>query len=146
MFFLLQIKHKKKTLYDNKIIHIIYDLLHLKLVLKLSNSGSISSVTYTLYSSVSIYEPVSTMEERQRWSNIVLVFLVLYLTLLGDISALSITVTDVECVYKYVMYEGDTVTGNFVVADHEKFWSSDHPGIDLVVRKFSIFYIRFFFC
>lgn len=81
------------------------------------------------------------MEDRQRSSNIVLVFLVLFLTLLGDISALSITVNDVECVYEYVMYEGDTVTGNFVVTDHDIFWSSDHPGIDLVVSKISILYV-----
>ncbi|KAL1808486.1 hypothetical protein DCAR_0727948 [Daucus carota subsp. sativus] len=75
------------------------------------------------------------MEERQRWSNIVPVFLVLFLTLVRDISALSITVTDVECVYEYVMYEGDTISGNFVVVDHDIFWSSDHPGIDLVVTS-----------
>lgn len=83
------------------------------------------------------------MEERQRWSNIVPVFLVLFLTLVRDISALSITVTDVECVYEYVMYEGDTISGNFVVVDHDIFWSSDHPGIDLVVSKLPIFYILF---
>lgn len=75
------------------------------------------------------------MEERQRWSNIVLVFLVFFLTLVRDMSALSITVNDVECVYEYVMYEGDTITGNFVVVDHDIFWTSDHPGIDLVVSK-----------
>lgn len=96
---------------------------------------------YILYESTTlVVTAVSTMEERQRWSNIVLVFFVLFLTLLGDISALSITVNDVECVYEYVFYEGDTVSGNFVVAGHEFFWSSDHPGIDFIVRKLPIFY------
>eukprot|EP00252_Welwitschia_mirabilis_P025033 TRINITY_DN7670_c0_g1_i1.p1 TRINITY_DN7670_c0_g1~~TRINITY_DN7670_c0_g1_i1.p1 ORF type:complete len:209 (+),score=27.75 TRINITY_DN7670_c0_g1_i1:274-900(+) len=46
---------------------------------------------------------------------------------------LSLTVQDVECVYENVEYEGDTVSGNFVVVDHEIFWTSDHPGIDFVV-------------
>ncbi|KAG8044321.1 hypothetical protein GUJ93_ZPchr0139g33500 [Zizania palustris] len=30
---------------------------------------------------------------------------------------------------------GDTVSGNFVVVDHDIFWSSDHPGIDLTVTS-----------
>ncbi|KAK1296591.1 Transmembrane emp24 domain-containing protein p24beta3 [Acorus calamus] len=50
-------------------------------------------------------------------------------------SGLAVTVTDMECVYEYVLYDGDTVSGNFVVVDHDIFWSSDHPGIDLIVRK-----------
>ncbi|XP_071737031.1 transmembrane emp24 domain-containing protein p24beta3-like [Rutidosis leptorrhynchoides] len=53
----------------------------------------------------------------------------------GDVSALSVTVNDVECVYEYVLYEGDTVSGNFVVVDHDIFWSSDHPGIDFIVSS-----------
>lgn len=59
----------------------------------------------------------------------------LLFSFVGDlsVSALSVTVNDVECVYEYVLYEGDTVSGNFVVVDHDIFWSSDHPGIDLVV-------------
>uniref|UniRef100_A0A7N0TT99 GOLD domain-containing protein n=1 Tax=Kalanchoe fedtschenkoi TaxID=63787 RepID=A0A7N0TT99_KALFE len=48
---------------------------------------------------------------------------------------LAVTVNDVECVYEYVLYEGDTVSGNFVVVDHDIFWGSDHPGIDLVVTS-----------
>ncbi|KAK1270776.1 Transmembrane emp24 domain-containing protein p24beta3 [Acorus gramineus] len=47
-------------------------------------------------------------------------------------SGLAVTVTDMECVYEYVLYDGDTVSGNFVVVDHDIFWSSDHPGIDLI--------------
>ncbi|XP_010279262.1 PREDICTED: transmembrane emp24 domain-containing protein p24beta3 [Nelumbo nucifera] len=54
---------------------------------------------------------------------------------LRHLSALSITVNDVECVYEYVLYEGDSVSGNFVVVDHDIFWSSDHPGIDLTVTS-----------
>lgn len=59
--------------------------------------------------------------------------LVLLYSFTGDVSALSVTVNDVECVYEYVLYEGDTVSGNFVVVDHDIFWSSDHPGIDFIV-------------
>ncbi|KAL1543306.1 transmembrane emp24 domain-containing protein p24beta3-like [Salvia divinorum] len=59
----------------------------------------------------------------------------LLLTALTRISALSVTVNDVECIYEYVLYEGDTVTGNFVVVDHDIFWSSDHPGIDFTVTS-----------
>lgn len=55
------------------------------------------------------------------------------MTLVRHISALSVTVNDEECVYEYVLYEGDTVTGNFVVVDHDIFWSSDHPGLDFTV-------------
>ncbi|KAE9445807.1 hypothetical protein C3L33_22299, partial [Rhododendron williamsianum] len=36
----------------------------------------------------------------------------------GDVSALSVTVNDVECVSEYVFYEGDGVSGNFVVLEH----------------------------
>jgi p24 family protein beta-1 len=46
---------------------------------------------------------------------------------------LSLTVSDTECVYEYVAYDGDTVSGNFVVVDHDIFWGSDHPGIDFTV-------------
>ncbi|GJM96576.1 hypothetical protein PR202_ga13429 [Eleusine coracana subsp. coracana] len=49
--------------------------------------------------------------------------------------ALSVTVTDTECIHEFVPYEGDTVSGNFVVVDHDIFWSSDHPGIDLTVTS-----------
>ncbi|KAL1806501.1 hypothetical protein DCAR_0832300 [Daucus carota subsp. sativus] len=72
------------------------------------------------------------MEERKRC---VLGFLLLFFTLIRDLSALSITVNDVECVYEYVLYEGDTISGNFVVVDHDIFWGSDHPGIDLIVTS-----------
>ncbi|PIM98909.1 putative cargo transport protein EMP24 (p24 protein family) [Handroanthus impetiginosus] len=54
----------------------------------------------------------------------------LLLSMVSRMSALSVTVNDVECIYEYVLYEGDTVSGNFVVVDHDIFWSSDHPGID----------------
>ncbi|KAL5785637.1 hypothetical protein ACOSQ2_008029 [Xanthoceras sorbifolium] len=56
-------------------------------------------------------------------------------SLIGRISSLSVTVNDVECVYEYVLYEDDTVSGNFVVVDHDIFWGSDHPGIDLTVTS-----------
>ncbi|KAF0914654.1 hypothetical protein E2562_031118 [Oryza meyeriana var. granulata] len=40
-----------------------------------------------------------------------------------------------HCIHEFVPYEGDTVSGNFVVVDHDIFWSSDHPGIDLTVTS-----------
>ncbi|EEF45227.1 transmembrane emp24 domain-containing protein p24beta3 [Ricinus communis] len=66
---------------------------------------------------------------------IYVVGILLLMNLIGRISSLSVTVNDVECVYEYVLYEGDTVSGNFVVVDHDIFWSSDHPGIDLTVTS-----------
>ncbi|KAL2469816.1 Transmembrane emp24 domain-containing protein p24 beta 3 [Abeliophyllum distichum] len=57
----------------------------------------------------------------------------LLMSIISRISALSVTVNNVECVYEYVLYEGDTVSGNFVVVDHDIFWNSDHPGIDFTV-------------
>jgi len=69
--------------------------------------------------------------ERMCASMIVLVLL----SLVGRISSLSVTVNDVECVSEYVLYEGDMVSGNFVVVDHDIFWTSDHPGIDFTVTS-----------
>lgn len=66
------------------------------------------------------------------------VLMCLMLCFFGRIESLSVTVNDVECVYEYVLYEGDTVSGNFVVVDHDIFWSSDHPGIDFTVSAISI--------
>ncbi|XP_065863233.1 transmembrane emp24 domain-containing protein p24beta3 [Euphorbia lathyris] len=60
---------------------------------------------------------------------------VLLLCVIGRISSISVTVNDIECVYEYVLYEGDSVSGNFVVVDHDIFWSSDHPGIDFSVTS-----------
>ncbi|XP_058212105.1 transmembrane emp24 domain-containing protein p24beta3 [Rhododendron vialii] len=65
----------------------------------------------------------------------VMVGLLLLSFFAGDVSALSVTVNDVECVSEFVFYEGDSVSGNFVVVDHDIFWSSDHPGIDFIVSS-----------
>ncbi|GFY85029.1 emp24/gp25L/p24 family/GOLD family protein [Actinidia rufa] len=59
----------------------------------------------------------------------------LLLSFVRDLSALSVTVNDVECVSEYVIYEGDMVSGNFVVVDHDIFWNSDHPGIDFTATS-----------
>ena len=77
------------------------------------------------------------MERRKRSIGLLETFLILGLLVSfpRSLSALSITVNDVECVYEFVLFEGDTITGNFVVVDHDIFWSSDHPGIDLVVSS-----------
>lgn len=78
------------------------------------------------------------MERRKRFRSTaeLCLFLTLLLASLRHLSALSVTVHESECVYEYVLYEGDTVSGNFVVVDHDIFWSSDHPGIDFTVRPF----------
>ncbi|XP_057505966.1 transmembrane emp24 domain-containing protein p24beta3-like [Actinidia eriantha] len=75
--------------------------------------------------------------ERMRAPKIssVLMVALLMLGLVRDLSALSVTVNEEECVYEYVFYEGDSISGNFVVVDHDIFWSSDHPGIDFTVMS-----------
>ena len=70
-----------------------------------------------------------------------MVFMCLTVSFFARIESLSVTVNDVECVYEYVLYEGDTVSGNFVVVDHDIFWSSDHPGIDFTVSAISITFL-----
>ena len=80
------------------------------------------------------------MERKLRYGNgssiaqLLMSFLLLT-SFIGRIASLSVTVNDVECVYEYVLYEGDTVSGNFVVVDHDIFWNSDHPGIDFTVSS-----------
>lgn len=84
------------------------------------------------------------MEERKRRGRIRVCTLLicLLLTFVARIESLSVTVNDVECIYEYVLYEGDSITGNFVVVDHDIFWGHDHPGIDMTV--ISIF-LSFFY-
>lgn len=53
----------------------------------------------------------------------------------GNVAALSITVTEMECVSEQVLYEGDSISGNFVAIDHDIFWSADHPGIEFTVSS-----------
>ncbi|KAA8527647.1 hypothetical protein F0562_034958 [Nyssa sinensis] len=73
--------------------------------------------------------------ERKRCLKIYVLLGLLLFSFVRNLSALSVTVNDEECVYEYVLYEGDSVSGNFVVVDHDIFWSSDHPGIDLTVTS-----------
>ena len=64
-------------------------------------------------------------------------------------AALSLIVTDVECVYEYVYYNDDTVSGNFVVVDHDASWRSTNPGVDFTVLHLHFYlYIctRIYFC
>ncbi|KAL5702188.1 hypothetical protein ACHQM5_027435 [Ranunculus cassubicifolius] len=77
------------------------------------------------------------MEKRQRvgFPCLCLILCLFFLNLVPRISALSVTVNDIECIYEYVLYEGDSVSGNFVVVDHDIFWSSDHPGLDFDVTS-----------
>ncbi|XP_020586010.1 transmembrane emp24 domain-containing protein p24beta3-like [Phalaenopsis equestris] len=62
-------------------------------------------------------------------------FLLLLASWPRRLSALSVTVTDTECVYDFVQFDGDIVSGNFVVVDHDIFWGSDHPGLDLTISS-----------
>ncbi|XP_047337030.1 transmembrane emp24 domain-containing protein p24beta3-like [Impatiens glandulifera] len=78
------------------------------------------------------------MEKRTRNINPSRIILFAGLLLLSSVDqtlALSVTVNDVECVYEYVLYEGDSISGNFVVVDHDIFWAADHPGIDFSVTS-----------
>ncbi|KAI9080357.1 hypothetical protein K1719_037751 [Acacia pycnantha] len=63
----------------------------------------------------------------------------LALVFLGSIichgSALSISLIERECVSENILHDGDTVSGNFVVMDHDIFWSSDHPGIEFTATS-----------
>jgi hypothetical protein len=69
-----------------------------------------------------------------------LVLAVALLTAAGSrADARSVTVTGTKCIYDFVPYEGDSVSGNFVLAHHDTFRSSDHPGIDLTVLSYFIF-------
>ncbi|GKV19674.1 hypothetical protein SLEP1_g29900 [Rubroshorea leprosula] len=71
----------------------------------------------------------------RRWGKMWVLMGLLLFSWVSDVSSLSVTVNNVECVYEYVLYEGDNVSGNFVVVDHDIFWSSDHPGIDFIVTS-----------
>ncbi|KAE8694826.1 Transmembrane emp24 domain-containing protein p24beta3 [Hibiscus syriacus] len=53
----------------------------------------------------------------------------------NNVSSLSVTIDDVECVYEYMLYDDDTISGYFVVVDHDILWSSDHRGIDFIVTS-----------
>lgn len=68
-----------------------------------------------------------------RFQGLVLSLLILSSGFVDFSYGLSLTVSDTECVYEYVAYDGDAVSGNFVVVDHDIFWGSDHPGIDFTV-------------
>lgn len=54
----------------------------------------------------------------------------LMLSFVDDMESLSMTMNEIERVYKYVLYEDDTVSRNFVVVNHDIFWRSNHLGID----------------
>ncbi|KAM7257609.1 hypothetical protein ACFE04_013350 [Oxalis oulophora] len=55
------------------------------------------------------------------------------LSFIGKVSSLSITVTEQECVSEHILFDGDSIFGNFVVMDHDIFWNAEHPGIEFSV-------------
>lgn len=69
---------------------------------------------------------------RGRWSCVL--WAVLGLAVVGRSGALMTTVLQQECVFEEVGYDGDLVSGSFVVIDHGLSWSDD-PGVELVVGK-----------
>ncbi|KAK9281878.1 hypothetical protein L1049_004785 [Liquidambar formosana] len=75
------------------------------------------------------------MAKRFGSAEICLLLLLFLLSSIGHITALSITLDDTECVSESVLHEGDNISGNFVVTDHDLFWSSHHPGIDFTVTS-----------
>ncbi|KAK2417652.1 emp24/gp25L/p24 family/GOLD family protein [Trifolium repens] len=68
-------------------------------------------------------------------SQICTIVIILLGSIISHAFSLSISLHDVECVSENVPHDGDTVSGNFVVMDHDIFWSSDHPGIDFTVTS-----------
>lgn len=83
------------------------------------------------------------MERRQAKIHVFVLIGLMLLSSIERISSLSVTVNEDECVQEYVLYEGDTVSGNFVVVDHDIFWGSDHPGLDFTVREIFDHFCRF---
>ena len=50
--------------------------------------------------------------------------------------AVSFNVHGKECLYEYVFFGGDTVSGSFVVHEQGAFWKSEDIGIDFEVSLF----------
>ncbi|CAI8614238.1 unnamed protein product [Vicia faba] len=63
------------------------------------------------------------------------ILIIFFGTLISHAFSLSISLNDVECISEHVPHDNDLVSGNFVVMDHDIFWSSDHPGIDFTVTS-----------
>ncbi|KAM7254146.1 hypothetical protein ACFE04_031828 [Oxalis oulophora] len=55
------------------------------------------------------------------------------LSFIRFVSTLSITVTEYECVSEHVLFDGDSISGNFVVIDHDIFWNTEPPAIEFTV-------------
>lgn len=62
--------------------------------------------------------------------------MVLLLGFLHYTTCFSFVVNELECIYENAEYEGDIVSGNFVVVDHDIFWVFGHPEIDFIVSFF----------
>lgn len=75
--------------------------------------------------------PILATMELRPW----IALLVALTAIVAPAQALLLTVQNTECVWEDVEYDGDIITGNFVVLDHEIFWGADHPGIELVVGE-----------
>lgn len=71
---------------------------------------------------------------RRQWWIFLAVLVLVGLGCVDRGKALMTTITHQECVYEEVDYEGDTVSGSFVVIDHGLAWA-DEPGVELVVRS-----------
>lgn len=69
---------------------------------------------------------------RRGWSFFALA--VLGFACVGQSRALMTTITHQECVFEEVEYDGDLVSGSFVVIDHGLSWN-DEPGVELAVGQ-----------
>lgn len=68
----------------------------------------------------------------------------LLLLLCHQSSALMTTITHQECVYEEVQFDGDHVSGSFVVVDHGLSWNSGEEGVDLVVSSLPLHFFSTF--
>ncbi|XP_078429560.1 transmembrane emp24 domain-containing protein p24beta3-like [Wolffia australiana] len=50
-------------------------------------------------------------------------------------AAISVNVDGTECLYEFVFYGGSKVSGNFVVSDQGRYWSSENRAIDFEVTS-----------
>lgn len=66
-------------------------------------------------------------------------WVLLFVGCLQQCRGLITTFLGKECVYEEVEYDGDLVSGNFVVMDHGLTWSNDDPSIELLVFLLFLF-------
>lgn len=83
----------------------------------------------------------------KKWKRLMLLFKkITKLLLLGllishplCIPALSIIINYVECVYEFILFKEDVVSGNFIIVVHDIFWGSNYHNLvrksKVIIRK-----------